>query len=101
MGNRSKFVTGAAAVTGMLGVRRVRGARRRARLNAAADGIQESILPTHVPPSTEPLPSADVAHAPGHTHLAPAAAADAHAADRAVHRPWTKRYHGLRHPGRL
>jgi len=102
MGNRSRFVVGAAAVTGAgIGIQAVRRARRRARLRAMAEGIQDSILPTHTPPGIEEQPKADESHAPGHKHLGPPVRADAGAMpDRPIQRPFTKHYHGLRHPGR-
>jgi hypothetical protein len=102
MGNRSKVVMGAAAAGGAgAGIRAVRRARRRARLRAAAEGIQGTILPTHTPPGVEQEPMADESHAPGHQHTLPPGPSDANATpDRPTRRPWTKRHHGLRHPGR-
>lgn len=69
MGNRSRYVVGAAVVVGGGAA----AARRRARLRAAAQGIHDAILPTHddggLPADLGTGP--DVAHAPGHRHLPP------------------------------
>jgi hypothetical protein len=68
MGNRSKVVVAAAAGVGLQTVRR---AHRRARLRAAAEGIQQAILPTHTGSGVDEAPAAGEAHAPGHQHLGP------------------------------
>jgi hypothetical protein len=68
VGNRSRYVAVGAAAAGAVLVAR----RRRNRLRRVADGIRETILPTHVvdlPTAWQPID--DEAHAPGHRHLAP------------------------------
>lgn len=93
MGNRSKYLAvGAAAGAALVA------ARRRARLHGAAEGIQDSILPTHV---LADLPSdrvldADEAHAGGHQHLASDVGEPPPPAVRG--RPWRKHAHGMTHP---
>ena len=100
MGNRSKFVavTAAAGAVGLTASR----ARRRARLEHAAEGIVDAIMPSvaeNAPP--KPAPVADEAHAPGHQHLHPTAVIEEEStAPRLRERPWTKQAHGLRHPDR-
>ena len=94
MGNRSKYL----AVTALAGTA-VAPARRRARLRRAAEGIRDTILPTHV---IEDLPSdrvtdLDDAHAPGHRHLGPADR-DESEPEPLRGRPWTKHAHGMTHP---
>jgi len=93
MGNRSKYVAVTAAAIGAAVA-----AKRRARWRAAADGIQDAIMPTHVIESpTDPEPLADEAHAPGHEHLpAPDGGEPGPAPLRG--RPWTKHAHGMGHP---
>jgi hypothetical protein len=89
MGNRSRYlaVTTAAATAAAVT------ARRRARLRRVADGVRDTILPTHVADlPTEAGSTGDEAHAPGHRHLgrpsdAPAELARAHRA------PWRGRRH--------
>lgn len=96
MGNRSKFVAVTAAAIGLAGLR----ARRRARLEPAAEGIVDAIMPSvldDLPPKAAPI--ADDAHAPGHQHLAPIED-EPPPVPRLRERPWTKHYHGFRHPGR-
>lgn len=94
MGNRSKYL----AVTAAAGAA-VAAARRRSRLRRAAEGIQDTILPTHV---VEDLPSdrmvdLDEAHAPGHRHVE-AADRDEAGPEPLRSRPWTKHAHGMTHP---
>lgn len=94
MGNRSKYavVTAAATSAALLAN------RRRARLRRAAEGIRDTILPTHVTDLHTDMPSGtDEAHAPGHQHLPPAEGG-ARAPARLRGRPWTKHGHGMRHP---
>lgn len=95
MGNRSRYVAAAAA----LGAGSAIAARRRARLRLAARGIHDAILPggTDELLADPPGPSGDVAHAPGHSHLAPPQATR-HPTRRARSRPWTKHGHGMTHP---
>lgn len=98
MGNRSKFVA-ATATAGAVGLAVLR-ARRHARLEHAAEGIVDAIMPSvadNIPPEPEPI--VDEAHAPGHRHLAPVEDEDS-PVPRVRERPWTKQRHGLRHPGR-
>ena len=99
MGNRSKFVAVTAA--GAVGLTALR-ARRRARLEHAAEGIVDAIMPSvldNVP--SKPAPIADEAHAPGHQHLQRTPAIeDEPSVPHLRERPWTKHAHGLRHPGR-
>ena len=97
MGNRSKFVALTAGAVGIAALRK----RRHARLEPAAEGIAEAIMPSvadDIP--REPEQVADVAHAPGHQHLAPAAD-EAAPVPRLRERPWTRQRHNLRHPGRV
>ena len=97
MGNRSKFVA-ATATAGIVGLAALR-KRRHARLERAAEGIVGTIMPSvadNLPP--EPGAIADEAHAPGHQHLPPAP--DEPSIPPLRSRPWTKRRHGLVHPGR-
>lgn len=93
MGNRSRFVAATAAAAGLTVA-----ARRRARLRAAAAGVRDAILPSHLPDATtEPSVEDDEAHAPGHRHLPP----DDHdepGPPRLRSRPWTKHAHGMTHP---
>jgi len=100
MGNRSKFVAVTAAA-GALGLNALR-ARRRARLEHAAEGIVDAIMPSVADDApSKPAPTADEAHAPGHQHLHRTAATEEDpTAPRLRGRPWTKHAHGLRHPGR-
>ena len=98
MGNRSKFFA-ASATAGAAGLAVLR-ARRHARLEHAAEGIADAIMPSiadNRPP--EPEPVADEAHAPGHQHLGPIEDDDS-PVPRLRERPWTKHFHGFRHPGR-
>lgn len=84
MGNRSKYVAATAVAAGILG------ARRRARLRAAAEGIRTTILPTHGhdwPSDSEPVGEG---HAPGHAHLEQPATEDVPRAWRRL-RPWARR----------
>lgn len=93
MGNRSRYLAATAAVAGG-----ALAARRRARLRRAAEGIRDTILPTHVtdlPSDREP--GADEAHAPGHQHL-PIVDVDERGPERLRGRPWTKHAHGMGHP---
>ncbi len=93
MGNRSKYlaVTAAAAAGSALV------ARRRARLHHMAEGIRDTILPTHVDPSAAPEPGVDEAHAPGHQHVL-LVDTEARAPRALPGRPWTKHGHGMPHP---
>jgi hypothetical protein len=94
MGNRSKFVAVTASAVGAGALV----ARRRARLRHMAEGIRDTVLPTHVMdlPTDRP-PGADEAHAPGHQHL-PSDDVERRAPRRLRGRPWTKHAHGMRHP---
>ena len=96
MGNRSKFV--AAAAVGAVGLNALR-TRRRARLEHAAEGIADAIMPSVADDTpSEPAPTAAEAHAPGHQHLQWTAASEEEStAPRLRGRPWTKHAHGLRH----
>jgi hypothetical protein len=71
--------------------------RRRNRIRRAADGIREAILPTHVTElPTDPQPSEDEAHAPGHRHLP---AADRRDVPRHLRAPrWTTHGRAMRRP---
>lgn len=92
MGNRSKYLAVTAAAAGGALV-----ARRRARLRRAAEGIRDSILPTHVGPTAEQDLGIDEAHAPGHQHLV-ASEADERGPRPLPGRPWRKHGHGMSHP---
>jgi hypothetical protein len=93
VGNRSKYVAFTVAAAAAVVMR-----RRRSRLRAAARGIRNTILPTAVPDATtEPLVSADDAHAPGHRHLAHTEVDDPGPVPLRS-RPWTKHAHGMGHP---
>lgn len=91
MGNRSKYVVGAAVAGGTAVA-----IRRRSRLHAATQGIKDAILPMHddggLPADLGTGP--DVAHAPGHAHLPPPPRA--RAPRPLLGRPWRKNAHG--HP---
>jgi|GEM_PF-4629166 hypothetical protein len=66
MGNRSRYV----AVTAAAATAAVVSARRNARLRRVADGVRQTILPTHVADRPTDLASLDdESHAPGHRHL--------------------------------
>lgn len=98
MGNRSRYVTAAAAVgAGAVAARR-RARLSRARLRRAAKGIHDAILETHeevgLPEGTV---SADKSHAPGHRHLT-LENAEPRPPRHLRGRPWTKHAHGMRHP---
>ena len=99
MGNRSKFVAVTAA--GALGLNALR-TRRRTRLEHAAEGIADAIMPSVADDApSKPAPTVDEAHAPGHQHLHRTAASEEEStAPRLRGRPWTKHAHGLRHSGR-
>ena len=100
MGNRSRFITAGAALVGGASVAAARRKRRRERLGEAVVGIADTILPSVAEdtPRLEVLPGADVAHAPGHTHLGPPAEAREERVLKA--RRFGKRDRGLpEHPG--
>jgi len=103
MGNRSKFVT-VAAGSATAAFARSRHARRKARMASAVEGIAEAVLPSVVaetPAVDLPSATADVAHAPGHRHLAfDETNARPHGSRRVQSRPFAKHRRGLRHPGR-
>lgn len=89
--NRNVAITAAAAAGAPA-------ARRRARLRHAAEGIRDTILPTHrTDLPSDRQPSADESHAPGKQHL-PIAEIDEPGPQRLRGRPWTKHAHGMRHP---
>lgn len=92
MGNRSKYLTVTAAAAGGALI-----ARRRARLRRAAEGIRDSILPTHLGPTTDQEVGIDDAHAPGHQHLT-ASDVEERGPRSLPGRPWTKHGHGMTHP---
>ena len=103
MGNRSRYVAVSAAAVGVVGVRALQRARRRARLGRAAEGIVDAIMPSveAEAPSTTPVPVADEAHAPGHQHVWMTAGILEESAPPPVReRPFAKHRHGLRHPGK-
>lgn len=94
MGNRSRFV---AMTAGGVGAGALI-ARRRARLRRMAEGIRDTILPTHIMDLESERPrGGDEAHAPGHQHL-PIENVEERAPRPQRSRPWTKRAHGMRHP---
>ena len=98
MGNRSKFVA-VTATAGAVGLAALR-AQRHARLEHAAEGIADAIMPSvadNIPPEPEPI--ADEAHAPGHQHMTPVEA-DPPPVGRLRKRPWLKNHGGLRYRGR-
>ena len=93
MGNRSRY----AAVTAAAATAAVMSARRNARLRQVAEGIRESILPSHVVElPTDTAPGADEAHAPGHQHLR-RAAGGAPAKERARGQRMARYAKGMRH----
>ncbi len=103
MGNRSRYVAVSAAAVGVVGIRALRRARRRARLGVAAEGIVDAVMPSveDEAPSTTPVPVADEAHAPGHQHMRMTADVVEETAPPPVReRPFAKHRHGLRHPGK-
>lgn len=103
MGNRSRYVAVSSAAVGVVGIRALLRAGRRARLRRAAGGIADAIMPsvTDEAPSTTPLPVPDEAHAPGHQHVRMTAGVREEPAPPPVReRPFAKHRHGLRHPGR-
>jgi hypothetical protein len=70
-------MTAGAAIVGGAGLAAARRKRRRERLGEAVVGIADTIMPSVAEdtPRLEALPGTDVAHAPGHAHLAPPAEA--------------------------
>ncbi len=68
-------MTAGAAIVGGAGLAAVRRKRRRERLGEAVVGVADTVMPSVAEdtPGLEVLPGADVAHAPGHTHLGPPA----------------------------
>ena len=102
MGNRSRFVVLTGVAAGVAGVRAVQRARRHARLRQAVEEIAEELVPPveRVAPPF-PMPTADAAHAPGHRHLEATSDVRIPPERRGVQeRPFAKRRHGLRHPGK-
>ena len=100
MGNRSRYIAAAGIAVGAVGARRI---VRRRRLGQAATDFVDMLMPSvaeNAPASTMPV-QADEAHAPGHQHLLidERTAVEAEPSG-AQSRPFTKRFHGLRHPGR-
>jgi hypothetical protein len=93
MGNRSRYV----AVTAAAATAAVVSARRSARLRQAADGVRQTILPSHVVDlPTAAAPPGDESHAPGHRHLGGAPGA-APARERARARRMAQYAKGMRH----
>jgi hypothetical protein len=89
MSSRSRYVAAAAVVGGGALV------ARRWRLRRAAEGIRDTIMPTHVQDlPTDPAPREDEAHAPGHRHLAPVRGSRQPGSVRG--RPWAKHDPGRR-----
>ena len=96
MGNRSKYLAVAAAGTAVAAL------RRRSRLRHAAEGIHDTILPTHAVEDLPIFPSdrvldLDEAHAPAHRHLE-SPDLDEPGPEPLRSRPWTKHAHGMTHP---
>jgi hypothetical protein len=103
MGNRSRYVAVSSAAVGVVGVRALLRARRRARLRRAAEGIADAIMPSLADeaPSMTPVAAPDEAHAPGHQHMRMTAGVLEEPAPPPVReRPFAKHRHGLRHPGK-
>jgi len=91
------------AAAGVAGIRAFMGARRRARLSQAVEGIGEAIMPSVADeaPSTTPVGIGDEAHAPGHRHLQVTTEVRGEPAPPPVReRPFAKHRRGLRHPGK-
>ena len=67
MGNRSRYLAFAATAAGAAALAR---RRRHARLNAAAEAMQQAVMPTHAveAPAEWTMPP-DAGHAPGKRHL--------------------------------
>ncbi len=105
MGNRSRYVIVGSAAAGVVGVRAMLRARRRARLGQAAEGVADAIMPSVADkaPSTTPVPDAGEAHAPSHQHLRTTVGVGAReesAPPPVGHRAFAKHRHGLRQPGK-